>query len=481
MTESFKDDLFLLLQAAREQKAAFATEIEKIADRCFAEHTQTTTTKDEPSTTAAIRNDDADVEMRDADAQSTGEKNTAAASIDAASTAGGFFCRPCYNDVLTLVYHTYASPAQPQWYESQKTTFLAELERRLDDVRTLRVPLTGVDEWIAAQFNAWLRSYLRDTIALQTLVEDWDSEKDAFGARLADPALAVPELLRNVIAKSASLADGDQVRVVADAEAAVKKLQDTSSSSSKRSDVLMGSLFTGGVPDLPAVRAVEQKLREGTMGVGESLGELARDSYNRQDEDALAAKTEKHRKRLAEMRRAKAAHEAQKLKKMKPVDVPYFLQDDASCAACKTASDPQKSPFCMARHLATEHACAAGDRCCRAKPEADGARDEPRYYFCRECVLSFSIGTVYCNERCAARDFRRHREKVHLPNREIRAEQRDDADDLVYSATTKTSYKAADISRHLLSIREAMGSCQKKHPDWSLTEVRVKITLPWSA
>ncbi|CAK7226655.1 hypothetical protein SCUCBS95973_006272, partial [Sporothrix curviconia] len=134
-----------------------------------------------------------------------------------------------------------------------------------------------------------------------------------------------------------------------------------------------------------------------------------------------------------------------------------------------------------ARHLAANHACAAGDRCCRAKPEADVARDEPRYYFCRECVLSFSISTVYCNDRCAARDFRRHREKVHLPNREIRAEQRDDTSDLVYSSFNKASYRAADIAKHLLSIRDALGSCQKKHPDWDLAETKVKITLPWSA
>lgn len=95
-------------------------------------------------------------------------------------------------------------------------------------------------------------------------------------------------------------------------------------------------------------------------------------------------------------------------------------------------------------------------------------------------MLSFSISTVYCSDRCAGRDFQRHREKVHLPNREMRADSRDDRDDLSYSSTRKVAYTAADIAKHLLSLDEALASCQKKHPDWDLTKTKVKLTLPWS-
>ncbi|CAK7200829.1 hypothetical protein SEUCBS139899_003528 [Sporothrix eucalyptigena] len=507
MTDSFESNILRLLQAMQEQKATFATESRKIIDRCHAEHSTSRTTKGNDAKKVPQGED---VEMADAGANGADE---VAGSTKANGTTNGttksedFFCRPCYNEFLAMVHQIYASPAQPQWYATQQTTFLDELDGLLDEVRRLRAPLSSVDEWIKMRTQAWLRSQLQDAVALQTLADKLDVDKDEFRAHMADPKLAVPELLREVVDRASSLANGERERVVADVDTAAKKLQMISDTNEKNA-IFLSNLFPTGVPDVPAVRAVERKLQDGTVGLDEGLGEVIRDVYGGDDEDARAAKTEKHRKRIAEMRRAKAAHEAQKLKKMKPVDVPYFLQDDTPCVTCGKASDPQKSPFCIvcflevdyclrenqtvwcsttcmkqdyARHVAASHSCAAGDRCCRSKPEADTARQEPRYYFCRECVLSFSIGTVYCNDRCASRDFQRHREKVHLPNREMRADSRDDRGDLSYSSYAKVDYTAADINKHLLSIREALSSCQKKHPDWDLTETKVRVTLPWSA
>ncbi|CAK7237274.1 hypothetical protein SCUCBS95973_009906, partial [Sporothrix curviconia] len=354
MTDSFESNLLRLLQAMQEQNTTFATESKKIADRCKAEHG--TSTAIGSGAKAATQGEDA--EMKDSAAQSTGRKSAATAQANGATTTNSTICRPCYNNFLTLVYQTYAAPARPQWYGSQGKAFLAGLGRRLDDVRALRAPLASIDEWITARFHAWLRSQLQDAVALQTLADKLGVDKDEFRAHMADPAVAVPELLREVVDRASSLASGGEqaaaARVVADVEAAAKKLQATPSTSEK-SAIFLGSLFPDGVPDLPAVRAVERKLREGTVGLDEGLGEVIRDVYGGEDEDARAAKTEKHRKRLAEMRRAKAAHEAQKLKKMKPVDVPYFLQDDTPCATCGKVSDPQKSPFCMVCFLEVDY------------------------------------------------------------------------------------------------------------------------------
>lgn len=128
--------------------------------------------------------------------------------------------------------------------------------------------------------------------------------------------------------------------------------------------------------------------------------------------------------------------------------------------------------------MASSHPCNAGKNCARAKTDSDStARQEPRYYFCRECVLSFSIGTVYCSERCAGRDFQNHREKVHLPNRQMRADTHDDANELSYADKDKAVYTAAKISKHVLPLEEALASVQKKHPDWNLTKTKVKMTL----
>ncbi|KIH90483.1 hypothetical protein SPBR_00549 [Sporothrix brasiliensis 5110] len=503
MTDSFESNLLRLLQAMQEQKDTFTAEAKRIADHCHSEHAGDGTAATNGTNNKATQG--GDVEMTDAPS-----KEATIATPATTNSAKAFFCRPCYNDFLTMIYQTYASPAQPQWYATQQTSFVAEVGRLLDDVRNLRAPLSSVDNWINARKQAWLRSQLRDAVAVQTLAESLDAEKAAFHAQLADPTIQLDVLLHAVMTTAGNQVNGERERIVADVQTATKKLQQASTDSNEKSTIYRDNLFPGGVPDLPAVRAIEKKLLDGTVGLDGGLGDVLREVYGGEDEDARAAKIQKHQKRLAELKRAKAAHEAQKLKKMKPVDVPYFLQDDTPCATCGKAADPQKSPFCevcflevdyclrenqtvwcsttcmkddYAAHLAANHACAAGDRCTRAKPPGDSSatRQEPRYYFCRECVLSFSIGTVYCSERCAGRDFQPHREKVHLPNREMRADSRDDRGELSYSSARKVAYTAADIGKHVLSLDEALASCQKKHPDWDLATTKVNLTLPWTA
>lgn len=499
MTDSFESNILRLLQAMQEQKTTFTAEAKRIADRCHAEHGD--------SKKKATNGED--VEMTDAPASST---------TPSSSSSKCYFCRPCYNDFLTLIHQTYASPAQPQWYASQQTSFVAELDSLLDDVRHLKTPLTTVDDWIARQKQTWLRSQLQDAVAVQTLAKSLAAGDDqaALEAKLSDPAVQLADLLGAVSAQAGGQVEGQvkRERVVADVQTAFQKLRQPTTADAEKNTIYRDNLFPGGVvSDLPAVRAIESRILQGSIGLDQGLADMLRDIYGGEDDDARAAQVEKHQKRLAELKRAKAAHEAQKLKKMKPVDVPYFLQDDTPCATCAKMSDPQKSPFCevcflevdyclrenqtvwcsttcmkrdYAAHLAANHACAAGDRCARkldstkeSSSKTDG-RQEPRYYFCRECVLSFSIGTVYCNDRCAGRDFQRHREKVHLPNREMRADSRDDRGDLSYSSARKVAYTAADIAKHVLSLDEALASCQKKHPDWDLTTTKVKVALPWA-
>lgn len=522
MANGVETTLLEQLRAMQAQKAAFDSEAKRLVDQCLPEHAESHNGKEKSGE---------DVDMMDAPGEpevptaanlavSATSQPTAASS----TTSNGHgasqksLCRPCFNNLITLIHNTYATPSLPSasfkqalWYAgSEQDTFLTELDRILDDVRNLRAPLQNVDNWIAAQKQVWLHNQLQAAAALQALGNTPAAEGEVKGKTDLQTLLAdLSGDLSGLLGAVADKAGGDKDRVLSDAKAAVKKLlmqqqQAQSAGGGEQGVVYRDSLFPSGVPDLPEARAIEKKMLDGEVGLDQGLSEVLRDIVGDDNEDGRAAKIDKHRKRLAELRRAKAAHEAQKLKKMKQVDVPYFLSDEASCATCSKACDPQKSPFCnicflevdyclrenqtvwcsnacmrktYTKHFADNHPCKAGDRCTRARQDSDSMRQDPRYCFCRECVLSFSKSTVYCSDRCAGRDFQSHRETVHLPKRRMHGDFHDDQDELSYSSFAKKDYTAADISRHVMTMEEAFTSCQKKHPDWDMTETKVQMNL----
>ncbi len=339
MADSFETNLLRLLQATREQKAAFAADAKRIAERCRTEHA-------DAHKKATEVDGGEDVDMTDAGGAKTGA-----------------LCRTCFNGLLAAVYAAYTTPAQPQWYASRQAAFLGELDRLLDDVRVLRAPLALVDEWVAAQKRAWLQGQLVEAAALQRLVGSAATAttgRTGLATKLVDPDTDVAEVLRAVVAAEAvartpnGTDDRDTGRLIEDAQTAARALQQTTSRS-EQGTIFRDSLFPGGVPELAATRTVAQRLLDGTVGLDEGLRAVEQALGGGENAAGRAGKMEKHRKRLAELRRAKAAHEAQKLKRMKPVDVPYFLQDEAPCATCGRSADPQRSPFCLVCFLEVDY------------------------------------------------------------------------------------------------------------------------------
>ncbi|OAA61930.1 hypothetical protein SPI_04789 [Niveomyces insectorum RCEF 264] len=511
------------LQAMQAQQARLAAEVKQIIARDGPDHAQDT----DAAGSVQTKTTDA-TETRNGTAA---PPRAAVASADdhpmtdAADKIAKGLSRRCYDDILTLVHDTFAASTsqQQELGFASRPTFLAELDAVLADVRSLRAPLSRIDDWLAAQKRAWLLDQLRDDVGVTALGAAHSGSRAAFrgqltaaafgdGATTATTATDAAKLLRTL------LSDGDS----AEASDLVQRLK-TAATATERGSVYRDVVFPHGVPDVPAAQALAKRLAEGRVGLAQGLKEAVRelggldndgdgdDTNSSNNSNNNTAQIEKHRKRLAELRRAKAAHEAQKLKKMKPVEVPYFLQEDTPCAACGRAADPQTSLFCTVcflevdsclradptlwcsracmaaaypQHAATAHPCAAGDRCARARPEQGLARQEPRYCFCRECMRSFGIGTFYCTDRCAGRDFQRHREAVHLPHRALRADEHDDRADLSYSGRpggTATSYTAADLAKHVLPVPEAFAGCQTKHPDWALKETPVAVVLPYAA
>lgn len=561
MADHRPDDLLDLVQAMQDQQAALAAETASLLQRCRREHARKDDGQPAPP---AQKNASAseDVEMTGMDAGDAKQSLAAArASSDAhadqpppsqdgkapqpqPSSENTFFCRPCYESLLTRIHDVYASPARPQWYAPDKHAFLAQLDRQLDDARHLRgTTLAHIEESIAASKAAWLLAWLQDSATIKALGDILDGHGPShtttttttattpttptssatlatLRTRLADPKADLVPLLRDLLARAGDYAPpGSTTSATSarqDAETAVRNLK-AAPAATARGAIARDLLFPHGtVPDAPVAQQLARRLLDGSVGLDQGLREalraLSKDLGNTSS-TGHTAKIEKHRKRLAELRRAKAAHEAQKMKRMKPPEVPYFLQDnDTACATCGHATSPQKSPFCIVcflevdyclrenhtvwcspacmaktytQHVAADHACAAGDRCTHRDARPDDARTPARHSFCRECVLSFGISTFYCAQRCAQRDFQRHREKVHLVNRQMRADFHDDQADLAYSngsdaagtPSREKTYTAADIGKHVLTIEEAFASLQKKHPDWQLTQTKVEVMV----
>lgn len=337
-SDSLETNLLSFLQSLRDSREAFAAGAKRIADRCAAEHADDPTRKAWHQHDLDHKNEKIgeDFVMKDADA----EADTAA---DPKKT---IYCRPCYNDLIDLMRDSYAASTQAYWQGAQQTALLAELERFRNEARELRTPMTAAEEHIQAQTKEWLQEQLKNSAAVQMLAHQADASIPSLQSLLSDPTSQPNDLVLSISDNAKSVVNGESEKVFADIETATKKLQQSIADPNTKSTIYREILFPSGVPDVPAVRAVEKKIADGTVGLDQGLGEMIRDVYGGEDEDARAAKIEKHTKRLAELKRAKAAHEAQKAKKMKPVDVPSFLQGDASCATCGKSSDPQKSPFC---------------------------------------------------------------------------------------------------------------------------------------
>lgn len=85
-------------------------------------------------------------------------------------------------------------------------------------------------------------------------------------------------------------------------------------------------------------------------------------------------------------------------------------------------------------------------------------------FMCRECTDKFKTETVFCSIRCAAHNFQRHREGVHIPERikrEMDVER--DLDDLVFDEADKSRYHARDINPHMAAIGELMRELKQRN------------------
>lgn len=88
--------------------------------------------------------------------------------------------------------------------------------------------------------------------------------------------------------------------------------------------------------------------------------------------------------------------------------------------------------------------------------------DEPLVVFCRECVEHLGQASIFCTVRCYGVNFQRHRERVHIPERERRKHEMDDKGQLELDPDDETQYSARNIEDHIIHLRDAIAGWQQR-------------------
>lgn len=77
--------------------------------------------------------------------------------------------------------------------------------------------------------------------------------------------------------------------------------------------------------------------------------------------------------------------------------------------------------------------------------------------FCRECVVDIkTAASVFCSPRCYEDNFQRHREDVHLPDRERNQRQVNDRSQLEYESVDERRYRPLKIEEHFITMDDAL-------------------------
>ncbi|KAL2757762.1 hypothetical protein ACRALDRAFT_1079863 [Sodiomyces alcalophilus JCM 7366] len=385
-----------------------------------------------------------------------------------------------YNDVVEVLRSRYKDPTKDEWFAGNDD-FLEDLDRLFTKLQAREADLAEIEAHITKEKEKWYRlslhaSPLRGLAAksigrpaLASILDDGDKSWDG-----------VTRAVRGALPRA------DDAAPTADDVLAKLEGLDPEKDREKRGEVL-AALFLGdptkgsgdgngddhGIPAscMPAAEA----LRRGAA-LEKVMAEL---EATRAGTAGRKSAAETHRRKLAELRRAQAAHlQAKSLKAQKrerkqkapqvedavyeSVPEGVSLGDVRACALCQVFAGLgvgkgrkvyEAMGDCEAQHeehVRMDHSCAAGRECVQLSDEDVDmlGNEDSGVVICQECAEDLDRATTYCSERCARGDFQRHREDVHIPGRRKlgKREVEVDTKDVVFEDEDRTKYHVEDIS-----------------------------------
>ncbi|KAI0399258.1 hypothetical protein F4802DRAFT_611025 [Xylaria palmicola] len=400
-------------------------------------------------------------------------------------------CPECWTRLINRLRDRYLNSPIIEWFSGRRA-FLLELDGLFAKARHHKVDFKTIEQRIADEKKEWFRDKVRN-LGLHSATRSL-AEARTLQQKLNDRSILADQLLselRDCLDVDAKLREEDVFDTFA-------KQVKTAQAPAARAHAYVNALFQ---PERdPSGAAKSQKYMD-MIGDGKPVAEvintMARD---RQSAKVDLDQKQKLHKKLEELRRARAAHELAKNKRdrirqekarvassaadtqppcsvcSKTVDQRTFL----ACSLCQLLADyykllDQPTLFCSDKcheegydtHVAASHECWSGPDCLNmtdvdTQMDTRMIIDEPPLVFCRECVEILGQTSVFCSVRCFDRNFQRHRERVHLPEREKGKHEIDDKDELETHPNDDTKYWAKHAEAHVISLQQAITDWQQR-------------------
>ncbi|KAI7784658.1 hypothetical protein LA080_009595 [Diaporthe eres] len=397
-------------------------------------------------------------------------------------------CRECYPQIINCMRSWFLDTKNQEWF-SGREVFLGELKALFAAALDHAVGLEEIDARIDTERRKWYQEQIKASPSIRKSLEELTDHKDV----LAKVGSGAP--FEDLLESMQAALDGASSRE--DAKKSLDRLIVAKSPEEKY------QLYKETFFHVSSDEHISEKtqLYAERLQTGATMDEIVNKiSLDRRSSIGASDQKERNRKRIDELRRARAAHELQKSKKasgrkdtQKP-QPPNEVYDQPPCSVCRRDVDTRSfypcnacvvmadagirsrttvycSPACRDSdrgeelHMEESHGCASGNYCTQITDEdIDMDMDSKRLLLCRECTRLHKIESIFCSLRCADTNFRRHREEVHIPGRMRRSIQVNrDMDDVVFDGEDRTRYHARDMKLHVVPLDDMLEDFAQKN------------------
>ncbi|KAI0886093.1 uncharacterized protein GGS22DRAFT_123962 [Annulohypoxylon maeteangense] len=397
-------------------------------------------------------------------------------------------CPDCWTRLLNRIRDRYLNSASKEWFSGRRP-FLLELDTMFSKAHDSEVDLKTIERRILDEKKDWYRDKVKN-LGLQHATKS-PSEERALQQRIGDRSVPVDQLASEL---RGAFSDG-AIQNQQAFNGFIDRLR-LANSPQARNEAYIDIFFQPSHDTSGATKSQKyiEMVRNGTS-IADTISAMIRDRHlakGEQDQKQALYK------KLEELKRAKAAHELDKARRDKarqdraraaaPPNDQHSLppcsvcsktpdtQDFTICPLCQILGDYYDLPieptlFCSQEckderydlHVGARHECTSGQNCVRLHDE-DVEMDEggTSLVFCRECVETLGIPSIFCSSRCFNENFRYHRNTVHIPEWNRTEHKIDDEDQLEFVAEDKTKYHAKKIEEHFVAFDDIMVEWQRK-------------------
>ncbi|KAK3363637.1 hypothetical protein B0T25DRAFT_50378 [Lasiosphaeria hispida] len=417
-------------------------------------------------------------------------------------------CPECYEKLLEAMRSRYLNSPDDEWF-SKRRAFLQELDTMLADAKEYQLDPRAIDDriqeerarWYVENVDASLLRFMAEDPARRDAVKEKLEDVPAQTAGLAEeiakilsesPLMAREAGLNEVPARlSAARGTAERIEVLREAFLSPTKCNtqgvDQAALTPEDAQKYVQLLQDGSSMETVIERVLEE--RAASVASREQIGKL-QDRLQVLLRGRTGYELQKSRKEQERARLAELEVMPDELYELEPclmcskvpdtrdffccpicaILVGYKVQDTKPVVYCCTEHDSHRDQL---RH-ATAHACASEAECIRpssASPSPTHPDDSATLAFCRECLTSLRLPTLWCSPACADANFQRHREDVHMPARKRLGLVVTDRNQLDYfpmppdggsgggggenNGAAGTRYRAKDIGAHVLLYAEA--------------------------